>query len=148
MPNKNNQKRQIAQPGNSSSSPDQVVSFTAIRAGPLPPPDEMERYERLYPGSTKMLLELLKEQSGHRMELEKTVIKGDNRRANIAQWLSFALGMTALIGGVILILKGKDGFGFASIIGALATLLSAFVGGAILRKIERQKKTKDTKKVR
>jgi hypothetical protein len=80
------------------------------------------------------------------MELEKTVIKGDSRRANIAQWLSFTLGMTALIGGVILILKGKDGFGFASIIGALATLLGAFFGGAILRKRKRQNKTKAMKK--
>jgi hypothetical protein len=54
---------------------------------------------------------------------------------------------SSLIGGVILILKGKDGFGFASIIGAfLTTLLSAFVGGAILRKIERQNKAKEIKK--
>jgi uncharacterized membrane protein len=113
--------------------------------GPLPPLAEMEKYEQLSPGATKMLFELFKEQSGHRMELEKTVIKGDNRRANIAQWLSFALGMTALIGGVLLILRGKDGFGFASIIGALTTLIGAFLGGAILRKIERQNKAKAEK---
>jgi hypothetical protein len=92
-----------------------------------------------------MLLDLFREQSSHRMELEKTVIKGDSQRANIAQWLSFILGMTALVGGVILILKGKDGFGFASIIGALTTLLGAFLGGAILRKLERQKKDKGIK---
>jgi hypothetical protein len=53
--------------------------------------------------------------------------------------------MTALIGGVLLILKGKDGFGFAAIIGALATLLGAFFGGAILRKMERQNKAKNIK---
>jgi hypothetical protein len=106
----------------------------------------MEKYEQLYPGSTKLLIDLFKDQSEHRMDLEKTVIKGDNRRANIAQWLSFALGMTALIGGVLLILRGKDGFGFASIIGALATLLSAFIGGAIIRKIERKNKVKVEKK--
>jgi hypothetical protein len=105
----------------------------------------MEKYERLYPGATKALFELVREQAGHRMELEKTVIKGDSRRANIAQWLSFALGMTALAGGVVLILNGKDGFGFASIIGALTTLLSAFFGGAILRKLERQNKAKTMK---
>jgi hypothetical protein len=106
----------------------------------------MEKYELLYPGATKKLFDLFQEQAGHRMELEKTVIKGDSRRANIAQWLSFVLGMTALTGGVVLILKGKDGFGFAAIIGALATLLGAFFGGAILRKMERQNKAKAVKK--
>jgi hypothetical protein len=74
------------------------------------------------------------------MDLEKIVISGDNKRADRGQVLSFILGMTALIGGVVLIILGKDGFGFASIIGALATLLGAFFGGAILRKIERQGK--------
>jgi uncharacterized membrane protein len=143
MPNKKNGKLLRAKNENAVMS--HVMSFTGIRIGPLPPPDEMEKYEQLSPGATKMLLELFKEQAGHRMELEKTVIKGDNRRANIAQWLSFALGMTALTGGVMLILKGKDGFGFASIIGALATLLTAFVGGAILRKLERQNKAKAAK---
>ncbi|MDR1316991.1 MAG: DUF2335 domain-containing protein [Spirochaetales bacterium] len=146
MSNRNKQNGQIAQPENNPPSPGTLVSVTGIRIGPLPSPAEMEKYEQLYPGATKMLFELFKEQSGHRMELEKTVIKGDSRRANIAQWLSFALGMTALTGGVILILKGKDGFGFASIIGALTTLLSAFIGGAILRKIERQNKAKAIKK--
>jgi hypothetical protein len=56
----------------------------------------MEKYEQLHPGTTKMLLELFGEQSRHRMELEKTVINGDSQRANVAQWLSFALGITAL----------------------------------------------------
>jgi uncharacterized membrane protein len=144
LSDKNKQNRPVAHPEN-GSSPGQVVSFTGIRIGPLPPPAEMEKYEQLYPGATKMLLELFKEQSEHRMELEKTVIKGDSRRANIAQWLAFVLGLTALIGGVMLILKGKDGFGFAAIIGALATLLTAFIGGAILRRMERQNKAKAIK---
>jgi hypothetical protein len=106
----------------------------------------VEKYEGLYPGATKLLFDNFINQSNHRMELEKTVIKGDNYRANIAQWLSFALGMTALIGGFLLILKGKDGIGFASIIGALGTLLSSFIGGLLSRRKERENKDKNIKK--
>jgi uncharacterized membrane protein len=147
MPNRNKQNNHPAvQQENNPFPPNQIISFTGIRVGPLPPPVEMEKYEQLYPGSTKFLLELFKEQSEHRMDLEKTVIKGDNSRANIAQWLSFSLGMTALIGGVLLILKGKDGFGFASIIGALGTLLSSFIGGILSRRKERENKDKVEKK--
>jgi uncharacterized membrane protein len=143
MPSKNKNERQAG--GSNGQPAKRLVSLMGIRVGPLPPPAEMEKYERLHPGVTKLLLDMFREQAAHRMELEKTVVKGDNRRANIAQWLSFILGMTALGGGVILILKGRDGFGFASIIGALTTLLGAFFGGAILRKLERQEKDKPVK---
>jgi ABC-type uncharacterized transport system permease subunit len=97
----------------------------------------MERYEILSPGATKMLFELYEEQVRHRIELEKIIVKGDNRRASIGQILSFILVMVVLSGGVILLFRGKDGVGFASIITALATLLVAFFGGAFLRKRER-----------
>jgi hypothetical protein len=78
----------------------------------------MEKYEQLYFGATKALFELVKEQSGHRMELEKTVIKEDGRRAIIAQWLSFAL------------------------IGAVTTFLGAFFVG--LFSVEQKDKIKPT----
>ncbi|MDR1249035.1 MAG: DUF2335 domain-containing protein [Treponema sp.] len=127
--------------------PQTEYSLTAaFRQGPLPPPAELEKYEGLYPGATRLLFDNFINQSNHRMELEKTVIKGDNRRADIAQWLSFAIGITALVGGFLLILKGKDGFGFASIIGALGTLLSSFIGGILSRRKERENKDKIEKK--
>jgi predicted permease len=52
------------------------------------------------------------------------------------------LGMTAIGGGVALILAGKDGYGLAAIITALGALLTSFFGGAFLRKKERENKVK------
>jgi uncharacterized membrane protein len=122
--------------------PSYEINFmaAAYRRGPLPPPEELEKYEAILPGSTKMLFDNLIKQTDHRMDLEKTVIKGDDKRANLGQVLSFILGMTAIVGGVALILAGKDGYGLASIITALGALLTSFFAGAFLRKKERENK--------
>jgi hypothetical protein len=118
--------KKIQQRDDSPQNP--LVNFTGIRISPVPPPAEMREYERLNP------VDLLEEQSRHRIELERIVVNGNNRRANIAQILSFILVMVVLVGGVILLFKGKDGVGFASII----TALTAFFGGAILRKRDKR----------
>jgi uncharacterized membrane protein len=106
----------------------------------LPPAGELERLEKLSPGITTRILETFEKQSKHRQELEKFVIAGDSRRADIGQWLAFALGIVTIVGGFVLVGLGFSGIGIASLITAAGTLLTAFFGGALLRKMERQKK--------
>ncbi|MFZ4618457.1 MAG: DUF2335 domain-containing protein [Rectinemataceae bacterium] len=108
----------------------------------LPPAGELEKLEGIYPGITVRILDNWDNQGKHRQELEKFVIARDNRRADIGQWLAFTLGVIALLGGFGLLAIGKDGAGTATVIGSVATLLTAFFGGALLRKIERQQKSK------
>lgn len=50
----------------------------------LPAPDDLDRYELHNPGITKVLTEAFVAQQSHRMELERTVIGGDNIRAHRA----------------------------------------------------------------
>lgn len=40
----------------------------------LPPPAELKEYEKLYPGTTELLLKEFQAQAHHRMEIEKQVI--------------------------------------------------------------------------
>ena len=56
-------------------------SFMAVRQSPLPPPAELEKFEVLYPGATKLVFDNFISQSNHRMELEKMTISGDNKQA-------------------------------------------------------------------
>jgi hypothetical protein len=115
-------------------------SFMAVRQGPLPPPAEMEKFEALYPGVTKLVFDNFIRQSNHRMTLETTVIEGDNKRANIGQIVSAALAFLGIITGSILTYLGKDVVALSLIFTSIGTLLTAFYGGAILRKFEREKK--------
>jgi uncharacterized membrane protein len=117
-----------------------IMSAARIRSGPLPPPAELKEYESLMPGATKILFDNYIEQSKHRMELEKTVINGDNKRASKGQVISGILVALGIIVGGVLSFLDKDVAGLSLIIGSLGTLLTAFYGGAIIRKNERLKK--------
>jgi uncharacterized membrane protein len=110
------------------------------RVSILPPPDELERYEAMHLGTTKVILDSYIGQINHRMELEKIVVTEDNKRANIGQIISGILAFLSIISGSILSFLGKDAIGLSLIIGSVGTLLTAFYGGAILRKFEREKK--------
>jgi uncharacterized membrane protein len=54
-----------------------------FRKGPLPPPEELEKYEALLPGATKMLFDNLISQTNHRMELEKREREGKNPKNKV-----------------------------------------------------------------
>ena len=108
----------------------------------LPPPDELERFEKMYPGTTKIILDTYVDQVNHRMEIETKVILGDDKRATRGQLISGVLGLLCIASGSILAYLGKDIVGLSLIFGSIGTLLTAFYGGAILRQIERVKKSK------
>jgi hypothetical protein len=117
-----------------------AYQHTESRTDILPPPDEMERFEALHPGITKIILDTYVAQVNHRMALETTVIEGDNKRATRGQIISGVLGLVCIVSGGILTYLGKDVVGLSLIFGSIGTLLTAFYGGAILRKIERVQK--------
>jgi len=119
-----------------------AYQHTESRTDVLPPPDELERYEAMHPGTTKIILDTYVAQANHRMALEKAVIDGDNKRANRGQLFSGMLGLLCIASGSVLTFLGKDTVGLSLIFGSIGTLLTAFYGGAILRHIERSKKDK------
>ena len=94
---------------------------------------------------TKLVFDNFISQSNHRMELEKTTISGDNKRADRGQIISAILAFLCLAVGGFLTYLDKNVAGLSMIFGSLATLLTAFYGGAILRKIERTQKDKKSK---
>lgn len=55
------------------------VSATAslVWQGPIPPAHEMEHYERVMPGSANRILAMAESQTGHRQQLETTVVTGN-----------------------------------------------------------------------
>lgn len=54
--------------------------FTA-QFSPLPSPEQLERYERVVPGSAKQILADASTQTHHRISLEKKVIGGNSKRS-------------------------------------------------------------------
>ncbi len=111
-----------------------------VRESPFPPPDEMKVYEELCPGFTREFLDTYKKQVDHRTKLEEMTVSGDNRRADRAQKLSFAIVVIAIVFGCILLYLKIDIAGYVLLIGSLGSLITAFFSGSILRYIERKAK--------
>jgi uncharacterized membrane protein len=143
MSNRSKKERRLTRQ-TSTALPTQYNHFMAatFRSSPLPPPEEMEKYERLMPGATETLFRNVTNQSNHRMELETETIRGDNRRADRGQIFSFVLSVLCLgIAGWLFYLN-KNGFAITGIIAAIAPIATAFLGSSISRKKERESKRK------
>jgi uncharacterized membrane protein len=140
MSNRSKKDRRITKLEQNQPEIPEFSIMAAFRKGPLPPPEEMQKYETLYLGATKLLFDNFITQTNHRIELEKTVIQGDNKRADRAQRNSFIIAMTILILAAVLFLTGKDGYAIAAVITAIAPIIIAFISSSIARKKERDNK--------
>jgi hypothetical protein len=62
-------------------------------SGPLPPPQVLEHYERVLPGSAQRLLTMAEEQSRHRMRQESRDHEADIRQTWVGMFLGFGIGL-------------------------------------------------------
>jgi putative copper export protein len=79
-------------------------------------------------------------QSAHRIYLEKTVIRGDNKRANWGLFCGYSLCIMVLIMSFILIRGGHDVAGTVLGTADLVSLVSVFVYGTNVRRKERERR--------
>jgi uncharacterized membrane protein len=98
-------------------------------SGPIPPPEVLEKYNQALPGAAERILSMAEQQSHHRQSIETKVIDSNIFVQKLGPFLGFIVAMTAVVGGIVLILKGKDGYGLASIIAPLAGLAGVFLYG-------------------
>lgn len=113
-----------------------------MRVSILPPPEELEKYERLYQGTTEILMTSYQAQVNHRIDMEGKVIDSGIRNSARGQLFAFILSMTAIVGGIILIVFDKNAEGLAAIISALVALVGVYVFGALVKKNERIEKSR------
>lgn len=113
--------------------------------GPLPPPEQLQEFDNVVPGAANRIMTLMEEQARHRMHLEKTVIEGDNRRANWGVVIGAAVAVLGLVLSFIMVMSGFGIYG--TIIGVLdlATLVGVFVYGTNSRRKERENKAEALK---
>lgn len=112
-------------------------------SGPLPPPEVLERYNQAMPGLAERIISMAEQQAKHRQQLETTVVNSNAFVQKVGPFLGFIVAMTAVGGGIYLILQGKDGYGLAAIIGALASLAGVFIYGKKKQRTELDNKAQD-----
>ena len=113
--------------------------------GPIPPPELLQQYNEIIPDGADRIVKMAEAQSGHRIELESVVIKGDNKRANWGLATGFTIGVLIIVLSFILILKGHDVAG--TVLGSidLVSLVSVFVYGRSRRAKELERRDSKNK---
>lgn len=122
-----------------------ILSITrSSYRGPIPPPELLEGYENILPGSADRIIAMTERQQNHRMDLEATVVTSNAKDARLGVIFAFILGLLVIGGGIAIILMDKGvALGSAFSFVGLATLLSTFVYGTRSNSKERQNKNND-----
>ncbi len=128
------------------ASQTKITAVSSYYEGPLPSPQILEQYEAIVPNAAERIFKAFENQTNHRMELEKSVISSDIKRAYVGLSLGFAVSMTALLGGVYTAVQGHPGAGGTIATASVVALAGVFVYGSSMRKAERSTR-KDQKKI-
>jgi uncharacterized membrane protein len=110
-------------------------------SSPLPPPSMLAVYNDIVPNGAERIMCMAENQQDHRIELEKHVIFGGERRSNIALYIEGAVVAIALICGTFLVAIGRDGVG-------LVTTFTPLLLAAGFHVYGRQKKDQEVKELR
>ena len=140
MPRKKNNKV-------SKSNPRMVESrMTAISSsfsGPLPPPNILDGYERVLPGSADRIITMAEEQLKHRHNLEKSVIKSNIRNEGVGMVFAFILTLTLMFFGGYLIINEKETAGYFAVFGPVVFHSASYVFNK-----RKEGKTNETKEIK
>ena len=117
-------------------------------AGPIPSPRVLEGYERIVPGSAKLIIRDAHKQSRHRRELELAVILGANRRSDRGLIIGALLAGSSIVLGFVAILLGHDVAGGLLATGSVVSLAGVFVTGTVSQRRERVEKEKIAEAIR
>ncbi len=99
--------------------------------GPTPPPDVLEAYDRIVPGSARQIFDLVQQQSEHRRSIESNESRASLVRMRFAQWSGLGLAFLLVVGGVYVFLQTQTWAGM--MIGSI--MVVAGVGGTGAAKI-------------
>lgn len=114
-------------------------------SGPIPPPEILEKYENLAPGTAEKLINQTLRQSEHRMNIENKVIDSKISDSKLGIILGFILGLVALIGSFYLISIGKDIVGVGVLIISIGSGVANFIYATKSNREERKEKRKESK---
>lgn len=86
----------------------------------LPPPDVLNNYDDI---SKNVIVEMAKETALAKIEIEKRFARADCLNSTLIPILSASFSFVFIVGGVVLILNGKDIAGFTVVLTPLASEL-------------------------
>jgi uncharacterized membrane protein len=111
-----------------------------LSISPLPPAEEMEKYKNVDPEIPKTIIKQWEKQTDHRQDLEKSVINNDILISRMGLLFAFLIGISGIVGGVVIALSGHEVAGsiFSGV--SLVSLVSTFIYGTNKKNKQIEKK--------
>ncbi|MFS1663361.1 DUF2335 domain-containing protein [Streptococcus sp. zg-JUN1979] len=113
-----------------------LISEQVTYKGPIPPPSLLQQFDNIIPDGADRIMKMAEAQSGHRIEMEKLVVKANNRDSFAGVLFGGTIGVVAILGSIWLIANDKNIQGFILLIGTLASLISVYLKGNMSDKEE------------
>lgn len=103
--------------------------ISAEWSGPVPPPNILEAYDRLVPGSAEKIINNWTAESEHRRQMDRRVIAIEERDRPRSRYLAFIFSIIALVTTIVLGFLGQEIaasiVGGGTLVGVVAAFLSA-----------------------
>lgn len=111
----------------------QAVSVSMGFSGPLPHPQILAGYEEIVPGAADRILRMAENEAKHRHSVDDQCVRADSRDSLLGIIAAFIIGMTCVVGGIVVILNDSEWLGaitgFILAGGGMASIIGAFIHG-------------------
>lgn len=112
----------------------EVTVQRSFYQGPIPPPEALEKYEKISPGFANRIVKMAEVEQEHRHKIEKEIIEAQKKdsqceyqEARVGQFCGFIIGVIAIVGGVYTSVNGAPFaggvIGFSGVGGLVATFV-------------------------
>lgn len=99
------------------------------RSGLLPDAETLGKYEKLVPGSAKLVFEVFANQVDHRIDIEKTVIKGQTKQSAHGQIYALIVALALIVLAGYFLRQGHPNWGGGIVIGTVVSSIGLFITG-------------------
>lgn len=100
----------------------------SVWRGPLPPPEEIAKYNQIIPNGADRIMAMAEKEQGHRQEMESIVVNSVSSQNKRGQWFAFSLSISVLIVAAYLFYLDKEGYAISLVGADFLVIAGAFIG--------------------
>ena len=111
----------------------QLIALSALHVGPLPPAEELAKYERVLPGSADRIVAMAEKEQRHRHERQDIQVRAEARDSGRGVIFAFMLGLLAIVGGTLTAIFGSAVAGSLISLAGISSLVGTFIYGTRMK---------------
>lgn len=107
----------------------QITMEASHHIGPLPPAEEIKKYNEVIPNGAERIMQMAEKQIDHRIIMEKDYMKANNSDSRRGQLFAFIIAIICISASVYLGVNGQPWLGGVLGGGTITALVATFIVG-------------------